>query len=314
MGRLMIRDLDIGLLRAFVAVVETGGVTSAARLLNRTQAAVSLQIKRLEELIGTELFQRERKRLILAPAGERLLGAAQKLITLNDEIWGRMTTPHFEGEVRLGVPYDIVTAYIPPILRRFAASWPRVRVTLVCKDSKLLISELQDGDIDLTFTTELDVNAHGETMHYDQLIWAGVPGGDAHLRNPLPVSLGAPTCMFRPQAIEALRRAGRDWRVVCEVSNMEPVCATISAGLAVAPMLASSVPPGLEILGPESGLPALPEYRINLYEPRTGPTDIAAELTRHIRQEFKVRFGGVKGIAARRALPVVVGRPGERAA
>jgi len=112
----MTRDIDIALLRAFLAVVETGGVTTAARILNRTQAAVSLQIKRLEELFGTELFVREKKRFILSPAGERLFGNAQRLVALNDETWNAMTTPQFEGEVLLGVPPDIVTNLVPPVL------------------------------------------------------------------------------------------------------------------------------------------------------------------------------------------------------
>ena len=115
----MRRDIDIGLLRAFVAVVETGSVTGAATLLSLTQAAVSQQIKRLEELFGTPLFERHHQRLSLKPAGERLMAHAQRLIALNDEVWGTMTAPAYEGEVRLGVPHDIVGPYLPPILKRF---------------------------------------------------------------------------------------------------------------------------------------------------------------------------------------------------
>ena len=112
----MRRDIDIGLLRAFVAVVETGSVTGAAALLNLTQAAVSQQLKRLEELFGTELFERHHKRLVLKPNGERLIAHAQRLIALNDEVWGAMSAPAYAGEVRLGVPHDIVGPYLPPIL------------------------------------------------------------------------------------------------------------------------------------------------------------------------------------------------------
>ena len=124
----MRRDIDIGLLRAFVAVVESGSVTDAARLLNLTQAAVSQQLKRLEELFGTQLFERRHKRLALAPPGERLMSHAQRLIALNDEVWGTMNAPAYEGEVRLGVPHDLVGPYLPPVLRRVDKAWPRVRV------------------------------------------------------------------------------------------------------------------------------------------------------------------------------------------
>jgi DNA-binding transcriptional LysR family regulator len=127
----MRRDIDIALLRAFVAVVETGSVTGAANLLNLTQAAVSQQVKRLEEVFGTELFERHHKRLVLKPNGERLMAHAQRMIALNDEVWGAMSAPAYEGEVRLGVPHDIVGTYLPPILRRFDKAWPRARVAQV---------------------------------------------------------------------------------------------------------------------------------------------------------------------------------------
>lgn len=287
----MPRDIDIALLRAFIAVVDTGGVTTAARLLNRTQAAVSLQIKRLEELLGIELFQREHKRLTLAPAGERLLGSAQRLVALNDDIWGAMTTPDFEGEVRLGIPYDIVTSLIPPVLQRFNQAWPRIHVTLVCKASVLLLEDLDKGEIDLTLTTEVSSRPGSETLLSDRLVWVGARGGTTHLQRPLPLSLGSRHCRFRPEVIKALQRAGIAWRVVSEGSQMEAVYATVKAGLAVAPLLRTSVPDYLDILGTDNGLPFLPDFMINLYPPRTGANAVADELARHIRQDFELRFG-----------------------
>jgi DNA-binding transcriptional LysR family regulator len=119
-----------------------------------------------------------------------------------------------------------------------------------------------------------------------------VPGGDAHLKDPLPVSLGAPTCVFRPVAVEALGKARRDWRAVCEVSRMEPVYAVLEAGLAVAPLLRSSVPERFEIFegkgGREARLPPLPEFRINLYAP-PGQSPAARDLADHVRASFAGR-------------------------
>ena len=124
----MPRNLDTALLRAFVAVADTAGMTSAANLLHLTQAAVSQQIKRLKDAFGCELFERDRKGLRLTAPGERLLGRAKRLLALNDEIWAERTSPDFCGEVRLGIPTDIVHAYLPPVLRRFARDYPRVRI------------------------------------------------------------------------------------------------------------------------------------------------------------------------------------------
>ena len=284
----MRHDLDLALIRAFLAVVDSGGITRAAPALGLSQAAVSQQIKRLEEALDCRLFERAGRKLALAPAGERLLGQAQRLLAMNDEVWSSMRTPAFEGEVRFGVPYDIVSSFVPAILRRFAKAQPRVRVSLVCEDSAVVREQLKAGAVDLAVTTETECGRHGETLRTDRLVWVGVPGGDAQTKDPLPVSLGAKTCTFRPVAVEALGRARRDWRAVCEVSRMEPVYAVIEAGLAVAPLLRSSVPERFEILGKDARLPVLPEFRINLYAPpRLSPA--ARDLADHVRAAFSQR-------------------------
>ncbi|MBV8187262.1 MAG: LysR family transcriptional regulator [Alphaproteobacteria bacterium] len=284
----MNKDLDISLLRSFLAVVDAGGVTRAASMLALSQAAVSQQIRRLEDALDCRLFEREGRRLALAPAGERLIAQARRLLALNDEVWSAMRKPPFEGELRLGVPYDIIASVVPPILRRFAKAQPRVRVSLVCEDSKVVRERLRSGAVDLALTTETDCGRHGETLRTDRLVWVGASGGDAHLKDPLPVSLGAPTCVFRPVAIEALGKVRRDWRAVCEVSRLEPVHAAIEAGLAVAPLLRSSVPERFEVLGREARLPALPEFRINLYAP-PGLSPAARDLADHVRAHFARR-------------------------
>src|SRR5216683_3205359 len=194
----MHRDIDTALLRAFIAVVETGSVTGAAALLNLTQAAVSQQLKRLEELFGTKLFERHHRRLALRPNGERLLTHAHKLIALNDEVFGAMSAPAYEGEVRLGVPHDIVGPYMPPILRRFDKAWPRVRVSLKCTTTPQLLELMRKGDIDLTLTTEQKCGAGGTTLLEDELVWVGALNGAAHGRDPLPVSLGISGRNSRP--------------------------------------------------------------------------------------------------------------------
>lgn len=287
----MTRDIDVALLRAFITVVESGGVTSASRMLSRTQAAVSQQIKRLEELFGAPLFQREHKRLNLSPAGERLLGLAQRMIAMNDDTWCQMTTPDFEGDVCLGVPHDIVSNLIPSVLQRFNKAMPKVRVELHCKGSKSLLDDLAIKKVDLTLTTEIDCSAYGETLMRDRLVWVGGRGAQTWREQPLPVSLGAKYCKFRPEVIKALQTAGRDWRVVSESDSMEATYATLKAGLAVATMLRTSVPDYLEILGPAANLPPLPDYMVNLYLPPTGVSDVTSELARHIRQDFALRFG-----------------------
>ncbi len=175
----MPHNLDTALLRAFVTVAETGGMTKAAAILHLTQAAVSQQVKRLEESLGCPLFSRDRGRMSLTQAGERLLARAQRMLALNDEIWTTMTAPEFEGEVRLGVPHDIVGPFLAPILRAFGRDWPRVRVTLETTTSRLLREALARNELDLCLTTELDCGEGGEVLFSDALLWVGAVGGTA---------------------------------------------------------------------------------------------------------------------------------------
>lgn len=286
----MAHHIDLSLLRAVVAVAETGGMTAAGRHLNLTQAAVSQQIKRLEEQFGVELFDRRQRRLRLTPSGERLVGHAERILGLNDEIWGMMTSPGFEGQVRVGVPHDIVGPFMPPILRSFAKSWPRVEVSLDCSNTPKLLQRLADGEIDLTLTTEPATGQGGQMLLSDRLVWVGAQGGEAHRRTPLPVSLGHEHCAFRAAAVKALGGTGRDWRFTCAISDMSALCATLEADLAVAPLLAQTVPESLAILGPESGLPSLPTYYINIYLAPTNPSAIAQELARQISKSFAARY------------------------
>jgi len=286
----MVRNIDIGLLRTFIAVTETGGMTSGSRILNLTQAAVSQQIKRLEELFETALFDRRQRRLSLTPAGERLLGNARRILALNDEIWGLMTSPDFEGEVRLGVPHDIVRPFMPAILRSFSNTWPRVRVTLVCDTTPQLLGLMRESEIDLTLTTEAEAGDAHELLLTDPLVWVGARDGEAYTRDPLPISLGDETCAFRAAALKALTKAGLNWSLICQVSDMGPLTATLEADLAIAPFLAQTVPDNVVILDKSLGLPPLPSYHINLRLPPAGGSEIAEELADHIRRGFRVRY------------------------
>jgi DNA-binding transcriptional LysR family regulator len=289
------RDIDIALLRAFVAVVETGSVTGAAALLSVTQAAVSQQLKRLEELFNTELFERQHRRLTLRPNGERLIAQAQRLIALNDEVFSAMSAPAYEGEVRLGVPHDIVGPYLPSILRRFYKAWPRVRVSLKCTTTPQLLELLRRGSIDLTLTTEQRCGPGGKTLLEDELVWAGARNGAAHLHDPLPVSLGDKTCAFRRVVLKALSATGRDWRPVCEVSHMEALLASIEADLGVAPLLRTTMPSYLQVIEHDDRLPRLPKFLINVYLPSARRSDIAVEFARHIAQEFELNAAAAAG-------------------
>jgi DNA-binding transcriptional LysR family regulator len=285
-----LRDIDIGLLRSFVAVAETGRMTTAARVVNLSQGAVSQQIRRLETLFRMNLFDRAADAARLTRDGEKLIAQAHRLIALNDDVLEQMQQADFSGEVRLGVPHDVVGQLMPPILRRFSQEHPNVLVTLVSETTHSLRAALGERKVDLALMTESESGKRDQLLLTDRLVWVGSKGGDAWRRRPLAVALGQEGCAFRTLVIKALTKSGIEWRPICQVGSLEPVFATLEADIAVAPFLFYTVPDRVEVL-PDGCLPRLPEFHINLRLPPKGVTKVASELARHIREGFSRRYG-----------------------
>ena len=274
------RNLDVTVLRSFVAVAQTGGVTRAAGFLNLTQSAVSMQLKRLEDLLGLELLDRSARQIGLTAAGEQLLGYARRMVDLNDEAFARLTHEEFSGEISLGVPYDIVYPVVPRVLQRFALEMPRVRVNLVTGNTKSLKDEFSRGAVDLILTTESEVDIGGETLTEIALRWIGAPGGQAWRQRPLNLAQ-ARVCAFRAGVVDRLDAAEIDWISTVETDSDRTVEATVSADLAVTALLEGTAPKVLIELPPGCDLPDLGSYKINLYcNRRNGqtPVDVLAEM------------------------------------
>lgn len=282
-----LRDIDVGLLRAFLAVAETGRMTAAARVVNRSQGAVSQQIMRLEALFAARLFERRADAVRLTRDGERLLGRARRIVALNDEVLSQMRGTDFSGEVRLGVPHDLVVRLMPPVLRGFRETHPNVLLTLVSDTSSALRAGLRDGSVDLALTTDREPG--DDPLLVDRLVWVGAAGGEAHRRRPLSVALGREPCAFRTSTVRALAAAGIEWRAICQVGSLEPVYATLEADMAVAAFLARTVPDRLAVI-PVGDLPELPAFHVNLLLPASGAEAVAVELARCIREDFARRY------------------------
>jgi len=282
---MMTRNLDTALLRTFVAVADHASMTAAGNALHLTQSAVSQQIARLEDLSGA-LFLRERRALRLTPNGERLLGKARRLIALNDDLWADIVAEPVTGPVRLGAPYDLVGTWLTPILKAFAEAHPKVEIELVCLASPDLQGAIGNGTMDLALIEEPVGPSGGERLLVDRLVWVGAKGGAAHLKSPLPVSLVAETCAFRPAVLRALEDCGLSWRTMFESGSIDATRATIRADLAVSAWLASTVPGDLDILTFAKTLPELPPFSVNLYFAKGQRPRVVEELAQQIRQSL----------------------------
>ena len=263
----IIRNLDTTLVRSFVTAADNASMTAAANVLNLTQGAVSQHIKRLEDLLGCTLFDRDRRGLKLTPPGERLFGKAKHLLGLNDEIWSEMMSEGFTGRVRLGVPYDLVGTWLAPVLKAYTEACPAVEISLVCGASPELANLLAIGEVDLAVIEEPIGPSTGECLSIERLVWVGARGGAAHLRRPLPLSIVAENCAFRPLVLSALQEAGVTWRTLFENGGIEGTRATVEADLAITAWLVPTVAAELAILDADSGLPPLPSFAINLHLP-----------------------------------------------
>lgn len=265
----MPRNLDIGLLRTLIQVADSGSMTAAASRLHMTQGAVSQRIQRLELLCGGALLERSQRGAGLTAAGQRLVARARGLVALNDEILATLPAPAMAGAarpvVRLGVPHDLIGTHLPPLLQDYARRHPQADVTLVPGSSLELRQAWDSGKLDLALIEQPAAGAGGEHLSLEQPVWVGAAGGTAWSRRPLPVCLVSATCVFRGPVDHALAGAGIAARSVTDYAGMEATTATVQADLAVTAWLASTVPPTLDILGPASGLPALPPFAITLH-------------------------------------------------
>jgi DNA-binding transcriptional LysR family regulator len=279
------RNLDVTTLRSFVAVADSGGVTRAAGFLHLTQSAVSMQMKRLEELLGLALLDRSGRTIALTASGEQLLVYARRMVALNDEVIGRLTDQIHEGEVVLGVPHDIVYPAIPQVLKQFHAAFPRVKVQLVSSYTRSLKEQFAKGDCDLILTTETTLDAGGRTLCRKPLRWIGAPGGCAWRQKPLKLAFGR-LCTFRPKVVEALDTAGIPWEVIVETESDRTIEATVSADLAVHTMIEGTEPPHLERIDHGGALPELPPQMINLYGPRARKSAIHDALADFLTRIF----------------------------
>ncbi len=257
------QDLQIDWLRAFLAVVETGSMTAAAKQVSRSQSAVSMQIKKLEDSIGRPVLNRGSGAISLTTTGYDLLGHARKLMEIHSGTLAALHGSGIEGRVSLGVPDDYVAAYLAPVLRTFANRHSEVELTLACEPSTSLVAKLERGEIDLALATR-DVPGRGEYLFHEDLIWVGTELHELWARNPLPIAVHGLDSQLRSTILSALAKQEREYRVVYNSPNVMGQLALALSGLAVAVVTRCCLQPGLKVLDHRHGLPALPTLDVVL--------------------------------------------------
>ena len=259
-------NLEIDLLRAFVTVAEARSFTRAGERLGRSQSAISLQIRRLEDRIGKPLLSRDPRHVVLTAEGEMLLPQVRRLLRLNDEIIGQLADEALEGEVRLGAPEDFATVYLPEILGAFARAHPKVSMAVTCDLTLNLLDRLRDGSLDIALVKR------------EPLVWVAADAGVLDATAAAPLVVAPSPCVYRKRAITALEQCGRTWRAAYTSPSLAGQHAALRAGLGVTVLPRDMTPPDLVVLGEESGLPALADAEIALLRAPTAVPRAAEQL------------------------------------
>jgi DNA-binding transcriptional LysR family regulator len=279
--------LDLDVLRTFAAIAETGSFTTAASAVFRTPSAVSMQIKKLEEILGRAVFTRDARSVSLTADGEMLIGYARRMLAINREAVSKFIIPDIQGVVRLGSPDDYGERILPHVLKRFAQSHPSIAVDVVVDQSPNLRRRMAERCLDITLMTACrSVPADAEILLTEPVVWAGARGGSAHLREPLPISLWEEGCVWRAEAVDALSRAGRDYRIAYMSAHTAGQRAAVLSDLAIAPLAKSFIGDGIVALGAKDGLPELGNYNLVMVVAPNASAPVRAAAD-HIRATFE---------------------------
>ena len=277
--------LDPDLLRAFVAVVDQRSFTRAATVLNRTQSAVSSQIKRLEDQVGQTLLDRSTTHVDVTPAGESLVGYARRILSLGEEAIQRLHEHEVEGRVRLGVMEDYGTIHMPGLLKSFALAYPAVEIQMETGLTSTMVKRI-GSDFDIVIAMHPAGERSGTLLSKERAIWVGSHLLNVNAGEPLPLALYHSGCLFRKWALEALDRSGRAWRLAFISHSLSAVEAVAALGLAVTVVKEGTRPSSLTVLGKADGLPKLPLAEIRLHT--ASPLSPAGRfLADHIRTSWR---------------------------
>lgn len=256
--------LDPDLLRTFVAIAETGRFGRAAERVGRSQSAVSLQIKRLEDVTGQALFRKSGRLMELTPSGEKLLGYARRLLALNAEAMDAIAEDALTGAVRFGMVQDFADTHLPDVLGRFASAYPSVRLDVRVARNVDLHAMFAKGDLDVVLLSGPPPAGQARATLVRPMVWIGRPGMRFDGGAPVPLALFEHACPFREAALAALNRQGRAFDVRYTSPSLTGIKAAARAGLGVAVRTACALTPDLAVLGEAEGLPPLGDMTFSL--------------------------------------------------
>lgn len=281
------QNIPMELLRTFAKAIEVGSFTRAAETIGRTQSAVSVQIRRLEELTRVQLFQRDAHKLVLTSEGIFMAQYAQRILALNDEALANLRQPTVSGTVRLGAPHEYTASLLPEFLGRFAQAHPNVMLEVTSDLSKSLLRRQQAGEFDLVIALHDGSSGKGgRKIFTEPLVWIGSADHDCYRQTPLPLVLAPAPCIYRDRMLSALTAVERACRIVYLSSSYNGISAAVRAGIGITGMTASTKPPGCQVLPVNMGLPPLGQLEVRLHRGPGKPSVALSRLEDYVAGSF----------------------------
>ena len=282
MGVKMTAPLDLDQLQTFIAIVDTGSFTKAADRVFKTQSAVSMQMRRLEERIGKQLFAKDGRGIRLTGEGEKLLNYARRIIRLNNEAIAAFDDNRLEGTLRIGTPDDYADRYMPEILGRFAKTHPNVGLYIVCEPSVDLAEKMTKGELDIALVTHNPRERMSDVVRTEPLCWVGSANHPISDDMAVPLAVGRRDCQWRQLASSALDSIGREYQILFTSWSSTVVASAVLAGMAVSVLPESALRTGMKVLTQADGFPALPPVQIGIMKRPGVPTSLMNAITTHI--------------------------------
>ncbi|MDQ0469170.1 LysR substrate-binding domain-containing protein [Labrys wisconsinensis] len=258
-------NLDPYLLRAFLTAAEIGTVNGAAATLNRTQAAVSMQIRKLEDLLGKELFERSSRGLTLTADGQFLITYAREILALNEEVRRRLQATPIEGRVRLGVVEDFAATRLIHILKAFRDRNPKVNIDIIVESNRRLAAMFESDKLDVTICDVSQINRKPILVWNEELRWVARSDIAFSSDAPLPIIMFEESCPWRAPAMAALANRNLQWTIVCEASTLVAMITAVRVGIGVGPMIAATVPDDCRMLDGADAFLRSPRIDVGLY-------------------------------------------------
>lgn len=283
---LSVRNLDLNIIRTLVTIEKTNSFSRAAKLLFKTQPAITQQMQRLEKQLGQRLFEKKGRGRVLTPQGQQLANYGRRLLAINDEALRTVEQSHAEGEIRIGAPLDIADTILPPILTYIARQEPKVRLEIRVDRSPFLMEALRSGHIDLSISTRNDPQLNGFALRTSPTAWICAADYVYDRYAPLPLILADERSIFRRIALEALENTDIKWRINYLAPTLVAIKAAVRAGLGVTARSTEFLGADMRIISAVDGLPDLPPMTYWLWVRK----DTVSPLTLHIYDMLKEKF------------------------